>query len=90
MTKCSNFLLLLLLKLNYWRRWIGGLWSFTLLLCFKSVYMAVIHKRIWTIEILTNEHEINKENLIDMVENLVFNYVLLWLINMGKKMLELT
>lgn len=68
----------------------GGLWSFTLLLYCKSVYKAVIHKRIWTIEILTNEHEINREDLIDMVENLVFNYVLLWLINIGKKVPELT
>lgn len=68
----------------------GGLWSFTLLLYFKSVYKAVIHKRIWTIEILTNEHEINREDLIGMVENLVFNYVLLWLINIGKKVPELT
>lgn len=49
-----------------------------------------MHKRIWTIEILTNEHEINREDLIHMIENLIFKYVLLWLIDMRKKVLELT
>lgn len=44
-----------------------------------------MHKIIWTIEILPNEHEINREHLIHMIENLIFKYVLLWLIDLGKK-----
>lgn len=86
MTKCSNYFLTLLLsfkiellgKMNWW------LWSFTLLLKFKSVYKAAMYKIIWTIEILTNEHEINRQDLIHMMENLIFKYVLLWLVDMSK------
>lgn len=48
-----------------------------------------MHKRIWAIEILTDEHEINREDLIQMIENLIFKNVLLWLIDMRKNMLEL-
>lgn len=49
-----------------------------------------MRKIVWTTEILANEHEINREDLIDMIESLIFKYVLLWLINMRKKVLELT